>query len=123
VKVLKIVGFTDAQLSQATGMSESAVAKWRASTEPNPAAWRALDELRVVTNYLIRHGTAPEGAHAWLVARHVDLDMKTALHYISVGAFESRVLPLAKRFCPAEPLSEEVALGEVQREVANTRGA
>jgi hypothetical protein len=113
VVALRAAGFSDLEIAEAAGASESSVGKWRAGTQPNPDARRALDELRVLCAYLISQGIAPAGAHAWLVGRHIELDLKAPLYWIRENRFEQRVIPLAKRFCPAEPLPANVGNAEL----------
>ena len=103
VDALKLVGLTDAELADATGTSESAVAKWRAATVPAPSARTKLDQIRAVALHLISQGVDPEGVHGWLTGIDPKLKWRSPLALIREGEFDL-LLTRLEEIAPWEPL-------------------
>jgi hypothetical protein len=108
IAALKLIGFTDGDLAEATASSESTVAKWRSSTVPGPAARIKIDQVRAVVLYLITNGIAPAGAYGWVTGVDPELDWKRPIALVRDGDFD-RVTRRLKDIAPHEPLRADDA--------------
>lgn len=100
---LKLAGFTDAEIAEATATTESAVGKWRSATLPAPAARNRLDRVRAAMLYLVSHGVSPAGAYGWLTGIDPELDWQSPLTLIRNDEFD-RVIKRLSEISPREPL-------------------